>query len=74
LSFMEQLKEFGRIHGAMQSSDQCKAHWERNLRQYVHHVELLFAEFTSKEGLGAAFWCGGDLTKTVSWRYVKAEI
>ena len=53
-SFMEQ-KEFGRHHGAIQSSKQCNAHWERNLRQYVHHAEPLFRVFTPKRRCAGHF-------------------
>ena len=47
-SFTE-LKEFGRLHSAIQSNVRCIAHWEGHLRQDAHHAEPLFDEFTSIE-------------------------
>ena len=48
---LTKLKEFGKLHHVLASRRQCHAHWENNLRQYVHHTEPLFDEFSSVEAL-----------------------
>ena len=48
--YMDQ-KEFVRLHQALHSDKRCRAHWRRNLSQYVHHTVQLFDKFTSVEAL-----------------------
>ena len=48
---LTKLKEFGKLHHVLASRRQCHAHWENNLRQYAHHTEPLFDEFSSVEAL-----------------------
>ena len=50
-SLSTEQKEFGRLHGAMQSSKLCNAHWEGNPLQHAHNSKPLFYIFTSKEAL-----------------------
>jgi len=51
LSSFTHQEEFGRIHCVIDSNRLSKAHSERNLRQYSHHIEPLFNTFTSIEAL-----------------------
>ena len=46
-----ELKEFGKFHHVIRSSNQLNAHWNTNLVQYAHHAKPLFNVMPSVEAL-----------------------
>ena len=43
--------DYESLHHVIHKNKQCRAHWENNLRKYVHRADPLFGEFTSVKSL-----------------------